>query len=71
VFARHRQRGDVHGDAAVHVERPDEEETPASHDGSAGARGLQRDMDIYTYMYIYIHIYIYIYIHTHTQIYIY
>lgn len=35
VFARHRQRGDVHGDAAIHVERPDQEETPSAHDGSA------------------------------------
>lgn len=35
MFPRHRQRGDVHGDAAVHVERPDQEETPAPDDGSA------------------------------------
>lgn len=35
VLARHGQRRDVHGDAAVHVERPDQEETPTAHDGSA------------------------------------
>lgn len=30
VHSRHRQRGDVHGDAAVQIERPhDEEEAPA------------------------------------------
>lgn len=35
VFPRHRQRGDVHGDAAVHVERPDQEEAAPAHDGPA------------------------------------
>lgn len=33
MFSRHRQRGDVHGDAAIHVERPDQEETAPAHDG--------------------------------------
>jgi len=37
VFPGHRQGGDVHGDAAVHVESPDEEEAAPAHDGSAGA----------------------------------
>lgn len=32
VHSRHRQRGDVHGDAAVQIERPhDEEEAPADN----------------------------------------
>lgn len=35
VFPRYRQRGDVHGDAAIHVERPDQEETATTHDRSA------------------------------------
>lgn len=34
MLPRHRQCGDVHGDAAVHVERPDEEEAAPAHDGS-------------------------------------
>lgn len=35
MFPRHRQRGDVHGDAAIHVESPDQEETAAADDRSA------------------------------------
>lgn len=34
VFSRHRQRGDVHGDAAIHVERPDQEETATTDNSS-------------------------------------
>ncbi len=34
MFPRHRQRGDVHGEAAIHVESPDEEETATTNDGS-------------------------------------
>lgn len=34
MLPRHRQGGDIHGDAAVHVERPDQEETAATDDGS-------------------------------------
>ena len=35
VLPRYRQRGDVHGDAAIHVERPDQEETATSNYRSA------------------------------------
>lgn len=34
MFPGHGQGGDVHGDAAVHVECPDQEETAATDDGS-------------------------------------
>lgn len=35
MFSRYRQGGDVHGDAAIQVERCNHEETPPSHDRSA------------------------------------
>lgn len=40
MFSRHRQGGDVHGDAAVHVESPDQEETATTHDRSAEKKGF-------------------------------
>lgn len=36
MLPRYRQCGDVHGDAAVHVERANQEETAAAHDGPGG-----------------------------------
>lgn len=38
VFSRHRQGGDVHGDAAVHVECPNQEEAASTHDSSEEKR---------------------------------
>lgn len=35
MFSRYRQGGDVHGDAAIHVESPDQEETATTNYSSA------------------------------------
>lgn len=34
MFSRHRQSGDVHCNAAIHVDSPDEEEAATTHNGS-------------------------------------
>lgn len=41
VHARHGQRGDVHGDTAVQVQRSDDKEEPAPHYGPEGIRGMR------------------------------
>lgn len=38
MHARHRQRGDVHGDTPVQVQGADEEEEPSDDDGPVGRK---------------------------------